>query len=193
MLRVVAGLCFKHGATNVPCCVVTILCARDIRGYYRQTMFWRAQEQPKVPWCGGKTHRLRLYVERCCRSKVDCISCEAKAVSFVEHTEPLSPPFEVNQAQPLLQCFSFEPGFVLSDIRLFSSLEAIVKSGRGESLWECSPLLPSLNAHFVRHWNRQTTGAGGGVSAKEADSAEQLPHVLDSEKQPFDMLCRSPR
>lgn len=128
------------------------------------------EQQPTVLWCGGATHRLRLYVKWCSGSTVNCVSCETKAISLIEHAQPLSPPFEVNQAQPLLGSFSLEPGFVLSDVRLLTSLEAIVKSGRRESLWECSPLLPSLNAHFAIIGIERQQVVGGGVSVKEAGS-----------------------
>lgn len=79
-----------------------------------------------------------------------CVCCETKAISLVENAEPLSPPFEVNQAQSLLSRFALESGFVLPDVRLPFSMETIVKSGRGESLWECSPLLSPLKAHCAK-------------------------------------------
>lgn len=128
-----------------------------MRGYLRCPN--RAQQQPKVLWIAGTTHRLRLYVKWCRGSTVDCVCCETKAISLVENTQPLSPPFEVNQAQTLLRCFSMKSGFVLPDVRLISSLKAIVKSGCRESLWECSPLHSPLKAHFVRRWNRKATGS----------------------------------
>lgn len=93
-------------------------------------------------WRGGKTHRVRLYVKWCRGSTVNPVSCDTKTVPLVEKAEPLSPPFEVNQAQLLLRCFSLEPGCVLSDVRLLSSLEAIVEPCRGESFWEGGPLFP---------------------------------------------------
>jgi len=131
-----------------------------------------------VFWCRRTTYHLGLDVKWCRRPTVNCVSCETKAISLVEHAEPLSTPFEVDQAQTLLWCFSLEPGFVLSDVRLLSSLETVVKSGRGEPLWECSPLLPSTNTQSQGDGFQRQQEMGGGVDVKGADSAAQLCHTL---------------
>lgn len=78
----------------------------------------------------------------------DCVCCKTKAIAFVEIAESLAPSFEVDQAQPLLGCLSLESRFVLSYVRLLSSLEAPVKPGRGQSFRKCSPLLPELDTHI---------------------------------------------
>ncbi len=104
-------------------------------------------------------HRPRLYMERCCRATLDCVCCKTEAIAFVEIAEPLAPSFEVDQALPLLGCLSMESQFVLSDVRLLSSLEAPMKSGRGQPFRKASPLLPELNTYFTRGWDEKEVRA----------------------------------
>lgn len=90
----------------------------------------RNSNKPDAPCGKGTAHRPRLYMERCSGLAVGCVRGQTEVISLVEIAEPLSPPFEVKQAQSLLNSLSLESRFVLSNIRPFSSLEALVKSGR---------------------------------------------------------------